>query len=289
MIDKLSFIRTMVILVTLGSVAAAAAPLLWRLRGHNTIIPPTINLRTQPDAAPQAIDVGPVLVLTPFGALPLQDDDKLGNATKPLNLSLLGVIVRDDPTRSMALIGTLDGEANYRVGDTITNAATLSEVTKDYVIINIDGAPRRIGFDGAQIADGADAVPTNEDRLAAIMAVGQGITISEQNDTASRRDPVTTQDYIDMWRYRITANPAEVLNAIGLIPTQNGYMIAQKHDSGVNRAGLKAGDIVTSLNGQPVGDIDSDRALYDSVAQSGVARIEIERNGRTIVMSFPLQ
>jgi len=43
------------------------------------------------------------------------------------------------------------------------------------------------------------------------------------------------------------------------------------------------------VNGQSVGDVDKDRALYDVIAESGQARIEIERDGRTIMMSFPLQ
>jgi general secretion pathway protein C len=286
---KLGLIKTVVILAALGSVAAAAAPLFWRLRGHDTIIPPTVNLRTQPDAAPRVIDVGPVLVLTPFGAPPVQDSDTSEDVAEPLKLTLLGVIVRDDPARSLALIGSPEGKANYQVGDVVTAAATLTDVTADYVIIDENGESHRLGFDGLQIADDADTIPTGEDRLAAIMAFGQGTTISERNDAASRRDPVTTQDYIDMWRDRIDANPAAVLDAIGLVSSENGYTVAQEHDSGVSRAGLKAGDIVTSLNGQPLGDIDSDRALYDQVAQSGMARIEIERNGRTIVMSFPLQ
>ncbi|KZZ62765.1 hypothetical protein A3764_00950 [Sulfitobacter sp. HI0129] len=92
-----------------------------------------------------------------------------------------------------------------------------------------------------------------------------------------------------MWRERIRANPAEVLDTIGLVPTDNGYRIADEHDTGVSRAGLQAGDVVTTVNGQAVGNVEQDRALYDSVAASGIARIEVERNGKTIVMSFPLQ
>ena len=92
-----------------------------------------------------------------------------------------------------------------------------------------------------------------------------------------------------MWRDRITANPGEVLTAIGLIPTAEGYVIADEHDSGVGRAGLRSGDLIRSVNGQQVGDVERDRQLYDDVAASGTARIEIVRDGRSILMSFPLQ
>jgi general secretion pathway protein C len=293
MTRRLKLLRLVVVLLAAGSIAIAAAPIVWQLRGHDTIIPPLAELRTQPVTATAAIDVEPVLSLSPFGTLPVAQVEALDASPRDLNLSLLGVIVRDDPARSMALISSPDGEANYRIGETIATQSdrdpTLVEVRTNYVTLDLNGENLTLAFNGAEAPEDPEEIPSGEDRLAAIMAVGQGTTISERNDAAQRSDPVTTQDYIDMWRDRIIANPAEVLDAIGLVPTENGYMIAPQHDSGVNRAGLKAGDIVTTLNGQPVGDIDSDRALYDQVAQSGVARIEVERNGRTIVMSFPLR
>ena len=73
------------------------------------------------------------------------------------------------------------------------------------------------------------------------------------------------------------------------ITSWNGYRIAEQHDSGVGLAGLRAGDIVTSVNGQAVGDVEQDRSLFDNVAASGLARVEVQRDGRTIVLSFPLQ
>lgn len=281
-------LKTAVVLVAVGSIAASAAPLVWRLRGHDVVIPQVAVIQAQAPTADTSIDLAPVLSLSPFGAMP-QAENTTAAPAAPLDLTLLGVIVRDDPTRSMALIGTPAGEANYRIGDTVTENIKLTDVFSDHILIDINGESRRLGFDGAEVAEQKGDIPTGEDRLAAIMGIGQGTTISAQNDAAARAVPVTTQDYIDMWRDRIKANPTEVLNAIGLVPTENGYRIAEKHDSGVNRAGLRAGDIVSTLNGQPVGDIDSDRALYDQVAESGIARIEVERDGRTIVMSFPLR
>jgi general secretion pathway protein C len=140
----------------------------------------------------------------------------------------------------------------------------------------------------------ADAPPEQDlaglGRLQALVAsqtAGAETADAPEDDQDS--GPETPQDYIDMWRERIRQNPAEVLDSIGLIPTDEGYRIADDHDSGVGRAGLLAGDLVTRVNGQTVGDVDSDRRLYDEVAASGLAQIEIERDGRLISMSFPLR
>ena len=288
MTRSVAWVKAAVILLSTGSVAATAAPLVWQLRGHDTIIPQVAVIVAQEPIVSVSIDLAPVLALAPFGATP-RVVGVIADTSAPLDLTLLGVIVRDDPSRSIALIGSSTTEDNYNIGDEIDRNVKLKEVFSNYIVLSIDGESRKLSFDGAGFAEKENKIPTGEARLAAIMTFGQGTTISERNDAASRVIPVTTQDYIDLWRDRIKANPTEVLNAIGLVPTKNGYIIAEKHDSGVNRAGLKAGDIVSTVNGQPVGDIESDRALYDHVAESGMARIEVERNGRKIVMSFPLQ
>ena len=286
MIRPARLIKAAVVLLALGSLAVAAAPMVWTLAGHDTVIPPLASLSPQAPAAPRDIDTGAAMALAPFGAATVA---QTANAKAPqqIDLTLLGVIVRDDPARSMALIGSPAGEANFRIGDDVAEGVTLAGVTAEYVMLDLAGDARRLGFYGAE--QPVDAAPTGRERLLAMAGRSDGTTISDRVDAAQRYDPVTTQDYIDMWRDRINANPGAVLDSIGLVPTDNGYMIAEQHDSGVNRAGLKAGDIVTTLNGQPVGNIDTDPALYDAVAQSGMARIEVERDGRTIVMSFPLQ
>ena len=242
-------------LVILGGVSGLAAPVFWHLRGYDTILPPEIRVPTPVIVAPKPIDIDPILSLAPFGQHHQAPPPNTA-AVQNLNMTLLGIILRDDPKKSMALIETPKGESNYRIGDTIDPQAILQEVMQDFVILDIGGTQHQLGFEGALQKNDDSPPPTGADRLAAIMATGVGPSISEQIDQAARRVPVTTQDYINYWRERIRANPAEVLDKIGLVPTENGYMIAQKHDSGVTRAGLREGDIVRTVNGQIVGNVD---------------------------------
>ena len=282
------WLRLAVILGALGSVAVAGADVTWRLMGHDRVMPPVAVLRAPVEVQAAPTDLGPALMLAPFGAaeVPVAEAE---TPEAPLNLILLGVIVRDDPNRSLALLRSDQSEGNYRIGEEVAPGVTLTAIAQDRVTLSKDGADIVLYFAGAEAAPDVEAVPTGAERLMALITSGQGGSISEQVDAAARAEPVTTQDYIDMWRKRIIANPAQVLDTIGLVPGEKGYTIAEKHDVGVNRAGLRAGDIVTSVNGQSVGNVDKDRALYDVIADSGLARIEVERDGRTIVMSFPLQ
>lgn len=282
------WLRLGVILAAVSSVAAVAAETTWHVLGHDRVIPPAAKLQAPAETPTAPPDIGPVLALAPFGAADVVVADAQA-AEAPQNVLLLGVIVRDDPARSLALLRSDASEGNYRIGDEVVPGVTLTAIFQDHVILLSGEGESALYFEGAELASDGPQVPTGTERLLALIKSGQGGSISEQVDAASRAEPVTTQDYIDMWRERIIANPAEVLDTIGLVPGEKGYTIAEKHDVGVNRAGLRAGDIVTSVNGQSVGDVDQDRALYDVVAESGLARIEVERDGRLIVMSFPLQ
>ena len=271
---------TITLLIVLGLIGASAAPVVWHWQG-DFAAPPLV------DAAPPVVtaaaltpaDIGPILSLAPFGAQPqaVVADTPIGETT--LDLTLMGVVVRSNPARSRALIANAGIAGQYGPGDLLTDRAKLVEVATDHVILDVDGTLQTLSFPlpGDATQPQATAM-TGTDRLMA--------AVTAQSDPAA---PETTTDYIDLWRERLTANPGEVLSAIGLIPTPDGYVIADQHDSGVDQAGLRAGDLVKTVNGQAVGDVEKDRQFYNDVAASGMARIEIERDGRTIVMSFPLQ
>ena len=269
------------LLVMLGLIAASAAPVVWHWQG-DFAAPAAPQDRTAPAQAASTLppaDIDPILALAAFGTPPevAVDATPIGETT--LALTLLGVVLRSEPAQSRALIANAGTSGQYGPGDTITDRAKLVEVATDHVILDVEGTLQTLSFPTPETADQAQVpVLTGTERLTA--------AITAQSEPA---EPETTQDYIDLWRERIIANPGEVLTAIGLIPTPEGYVIAEQHDSGVGQAGLRAGDLVKTVNGQAVGNVEQDRQLYDDVAASGMARIEIERDGRTIVMSFPLQ
>lgn len=284
-------IRTLVLLVALGSLAVAAAPVAWHLGGWSAAMPERPAASPVAAAAePAPVDVGPILDLSPFGAVaePSAPEAPIGETT--LDLVLRGVVVQEDPTASMAFIEHEGLTLAYRRDDVIAERARLDEIAPDQVVIEVDGELQTLSFPrpGEGAADAASVPATSgPDRLRELVAAqtqDDGVS-----DDAEDEAPQTTQDYIELWRERIRANPQEVLDTIGLIPTENGYRIAEEHDSGVGLAGLRAGDVVTSVNGQVVGDVERDRELFDDVAASGLARIEVQRDGGTVVMSFPLQ
>ncbi|WP_170311875.1 type II secretion system protein N [Sulfitobacter sabulilitoris] len=270
-------------MLVMGSLAVAAAPLVWHSFGETALLPRDLPAPRGDIPAPEPVNTASIIALAPFGATVPEQGRPAAAQETTLELTLQGVLLDRDPARSVALIRVEGTAAAYLPGDTITTAATLLEVAEAQVLIDVNGQRQTLSFPGpeARSAPATTAAQSGLDRLRAL-ALGS-------SSAAAAPQPRTTDDYIDMWRERIKRNPGQVLTDIGLIASENGYIIADKHDIGVRRAGLKPGDLVTSVNGRQVGDVERDRKLYDEIAASGNARIEVQRDGRSIVMSFPLR
>jgi len=272
-------VRLAVLALLLGSLATAAAQVTWHAMGESDVLPPRPILsatRTEPAAPP---DTSAILALAPFGRIDAPTPVAQEARRTSLDLILSGVVIDDDPARSTAFISSDRVMAGFRPGDDIAGKAILLAVEASQVLLDVGGAQEILTFPDANVPASADTAMTGLERL----------SLATSGSAATPEPPKTTEDHIDYWRDRIRANPGEVLAEIGLIATEQGYIIADRHDSGVRKAGLRAGDIVTRVNGQQVGDVERDRKLYDQIAESGQARIEVARGDRTIVMSFPLR
>ncbi|WP_226783104.1 type II secretion system protein N [Oceaniglobus trochenteri] len=274
------------VLLAAGSVALAAAPVAWHWSGGNDILPPpAAPARAPAPPAPAPVDTLAILALAPFGSPPPPEAPAAPVQQTTLQLELRGVVQARDPAKSLAVIASPDVTRGYLPGDDVDGQALLVSVAANHVILDIDGRQEILAFPDAEIdlATPEETAPAPDDPLDRL--AGRIVT----SPRAREEPPETTEEYIDFWRKRIQRNPAGVLKSIGLIPTDDGYIIANEHDSGVRLAGLRPGDLVARVNGEQVGDVNSDKALYDRIAASGLARLEVVRDGKTLTLSFPLR
>ncbi len=91
------------------------------------------------------------------------------------------------------------------------------------------------------------------------------------------------------FRTRVTDDPRSLLSSLGAAPTPQGYRVGPNPSPQTRLAGLLPGDLVQKVNGAEVGDLESDRQLFDRVMTSGQARVQVLRDGRQITLSFPLR
>lgn len=277
----------------LASLTFAALRLGWHLSGHTNLMPTEVSAppADQVDDAPR--DINAILALAPFGQPVTADQpSQTSNAPTKLNLVLRGVLVDSDPAQSRAFVQTAGSTAVYRVGEDV-QSAELVAINADTITLKRGEALLVVGFDGLedgndpQTQTAASSTEVANDpfaRLAAAIVPGQGSI-----DLRETPPPETTDEYIDLWRDRITQNPQAAMDTIGVELVENGYRIKADPNIGVTLAGLRPDDVVTRLNGQAIGDLDQDRALYDTVAASGIARLEVVRDGQALLLTFPLR
>jgi general secretion pathway protein C len=57
----------------------------------------------------------------------------------------------------------------------------------------------------------------------------------------------------------------------------------------LTQLGLQPGDVILSVNGQTLGNIDDDQNLLGQVTDSGQARLEIQRGNRRFVVNHTIK
>ena len=260
------------------SLGAAAGPLVWRLSGDEA------PLQNAPGPVPAAqttrADLQPILDFAPFGAVVgAAAETPAAVGETGLGLTLLGVTIATPATGSRAIIRGGDGPVRgYLIGEAVSAAATLSEIAADHVVLLVDGRRETLSFARPGTAPAATGGPDLRNLIPAAGVAAAPATASNAPDAVIAR-----------YRAAILQDAAGVMGRLGLEITDQGYRITEKASPGVRQAGFRAGDVVTTVNGQKVGDMIADQRYFDEVAASGRARVELLREGQTIVMSFPLR
>lgn len=228
-------------------------------------------------------------------AQPVAAGDKSAPDTN-LSLQLLGTFSTGDVRLAGAVIAERgkDGDL-FRVGSSVPGGATLEKVEKDRVLLRRRGQLETLRFDEAPVADGGQVpVPGGAAGIAAgFRGLKDRLSRPPQDDgtDAGGSGASPSRVAIDQYVDDIKANPEGVLKDLGLKPAGNGagYLVGDGASAEVIRnLGLRPGDVVLSVNGKPLGNIQGDARMVDEVKASGEARIEIKRGSQTFTVNYPL-
>ena len=262
--------------LTLG---VSAGQVFWRVSGEDGATRAPARAMTAGNV--ERANIAPILALAPFGSEVLAQEDLEISGETSLGLTLLGVTIANPAVGSRAIISGGDGPPRgYFVGEIITAAASLSAIEFDHVVLNVGGRLETLSFARSDTA--ATSVADKGPDLRNL--------IPQSNQPAAAAEGSNDPDsVIARYRSAIQLDAQGVINRLGLEATDQGYRITENASPGVRQAGFRAGDVVTSVNGKKVGDMTADQGYFDEVAASGKARVELLRDGETIVMSFPLR
>ena len=216
------------------------------------------------------VDLSPIFDFAPFGrAAAAQTDTPVATEA---NLTLQGMSVSPNPAASRAIIaGGIGDSTSYATGQVVSPGLTLTEIAADHVILTSDTGIQRLDFPNA-------AAPTEGDETDA-----PGFSTALQNLIPQTSPTAPTMSSL---RADLNLNPEGLLSRYDVTATADGYVIGP--DTPVTGTGLQPGDIITLINGLPVGDVTTDSAFLDEVAASGQATVVVDRSGQTVTLQVIL-
>jgi len=194
-----------------------------------------------------------------------------GNSQPDVPMQLEGVFVAQPDSLSAAVINVKNASTRYRVGQKIEGTSyQLASVDWNQVSLQRDdGTMQTLKF-GDSNASAANA-------LIAPNPASQPQNPNQQAQAA-----------LDDAVRQMKTNPNAYLSQMGLAMTGrggHGYEVTSNAPANVrNQMGLRAGDRVISINGQPVGNPANDAQLLQQVQQSHSAQVQIQRGDQTLTI-----
>jgi general secretion pathway protein C len=180
-----------------------------------------------------------------------------------LAVKLFGTRIDQAMGRGSAIIATPDGvQSSYAVGDEILPGVKLKSVAFDSVMIERGGVAEQVFLDQSVVAAVAQPAAT-------------GASMTQSSVTQPSQSPAM----------------ASLANEIAYTPRiENGQLtgfVVSPKGAGLafSAAGLKAGDVLTAINGQEIRSVQDASNAMKSTGGNGVATLAIERGGKAVTVS----
>lgn len=198
-----------------------------------------------------------------------------------LRLKLRGIVAMEDAPDSRALIEASNGDLeSYATGMSIPGGAKLHSIHADRVLLQRGGRLETLRLEKDPAAENLVASNTT----ASFRSVGSAPRIIDSG-TAAKLSNIRTE---------LLNDPSKASNYLRVQPARaNGAMKGYRIYPGRNRelfqeAGLRPGDIVTSINGVALDDPGKGFQLLGDLSSAQQLNLQIERGGQTQSVSVNL-
>ena len=225
-----------------------------------------------PAAAPSTIAASPEAARRLFGEAPAATSAPSSNA----GIRLKGVYAIDGKTLSAAVVNTGGKrDAAVRVGEEIQPGTRLASVHPDHIIISQGGMRERIDMERrtAALASKPRGAEEQGFRLTVATTGNNGYRLSRTELNNLLQDP----------------RQMSYLGRIGMHP--NGGVRLEQAPGGSlpSKLGLKEGDVIKNVNGQPVNSPGDLARLYQQFATLSQIRAEVIRGGAPMLLTYQIQ
>lgn len=251
----------------------------WRL------MEPAPVLNARPSTAPiadNAAELRQLLGANLFGQADITSGRNLSPASIPLtslNLVLTGVMVGG--ANNFAFI-SINGsnETAFGIGDEILSGASLHAVYPDRAVLRRGGALESLVLKESVALPEGSIVTSPQYRsdappLSSIRGSGNSYTVARNTLTEQMQKP-------------------EFLTQALMVPNAGGGFLVREIQPGsvYEKLGVRTGDVIRSVNGQPINNMEEVMKLYQQLGginQAGNVAIEVTRGGRTESLQYNIE
>jgi len=297
-------------LIIIGIAATLAQTVLFVISGPESNPSEATPARQAAQPQRQPTSINAVLARNLFGIANAKAEATNTSPTVEtrLPLELRGVFVGEDAASSAAIVAQKgkSGEL-YVVGGIVPGNAELMEVHPDHIVLRRAGNLESLTF-----PEESSPLVANEESNGTTGAARDASAFeyfpdedeepvdfaSSDNSVPARSSagsgPTTPRQFVDTYRQRLDADPEGALSDLGIAPVSasgaQGYRLDNLAKSPyLSQTGLQPGDVVLSVNGSPVGNIQQDRQQINSILEQGSARLEVQRGTRRFFVTASLK
>ena len=203
-----------------------------------------------------------------------QEAGKSAAADENINLVLQGVVVGFPSQFSSAVIKVNDVVDRYRVGESIdTTSYQLAEVYWDRVVLRQNnGSTRELPF--KRMENGLDQP-----------IVQPVVNAPSSNHQSIQAVPSQESSALGQAVQKIQEDREQYLKDMGVNAASGGYEVTSRTPAALrSKLGLQPGDRIMSLNGQAVGQGQSDAQLLEQARREGQVKLEIKRGDQVMTI-----
>ncbi len=215
-----------------------------------------------------------------------------------LPLELRAVFESSESSISAAIIGQRGQNAKlFTVGDSVPGNAILEGVVGDKVLLRRAGKLEFLPFPESkyqvtQNQKNSDTINQSKNEQLVISSdAGKQAPKNDIFETIEAQAPATESSTEPALLREFKENPQEMISKIGLSETKSGgYRVGNVSDSPyLRQSGLQSGDVILSVNGKTLSNMQNDRTQLAGLMAGGTARLEIQRGDIrfTITASMP--
>lgn len=234
-------------------------------------LPPLVLAPPASVPAQNAFSLQPLLAAHLFGQVSQElTGRRLDNLPiSSLNLVLTGVIA--SASGGYALI-SVNGQPQepFAIGQTVTEGAELQAVYPDRVVIRRNGILESLLLEGAEKTSAEQWTPPVA-TYSPTATPGNIVQETGTNRYLVERDQLAAQ-----------FRTPDLLKQATVLPSGNGGFLVKQMQPGslYEKLGLRPGDVIKSVNGQPLNSMEDAMRLYQQMANVGAVQMEIMRGGK---------